>query len=116
MSRLHPFTPDNFAPLGPADPPPLPAAREAGERRKREVPRKSGREPLPRPGRSKAYQHPETVSRPIRPGRARSLPNPSLPEKEGKSLTSWARIPTETVPGASPRPGRSTWGTRTLQS
>lgn len=83
--------PPNAAPLGPDSPPSPPA--EWG----REVPRKRGREILPSPGRSKAYQRWETLPRPIRPGRARGLPNPSLPEKEENKLASCACTPTASL-------------------
>lgn len=105
--------PPNSAPLGPDSPPSPPAGPG------REVPRKSGREILPSPGRPKAYQYWETLPRPIRPGRARGHPNPSLPEKEENKLASLVLPPLhclETEPGVSPRQGKSTWGPGVLQS
>lgn len=60
---LYQFTHRNSAPLGPAYPPSLPAGREEWE-----VPRKSGRDSLPRPSRPKAYLRGEALSRPSGPG------------------------------------------------
>lgn len=107
--------PPNSAPLRPDSPPSPPAERG------REVPRKRGREILPSPGRSKAYQHWETLPRPIRLGRARGLPKtPRSPRKKYTSLRLALVLPPlhclETEPGASPRPGKSTWGPEVLPS
>lgn len=91
--------PPNRAPLGPDSPPSPPAGRG------REVPRKSGRETLPSPGRSKAYQHWETLSR-THPARAcRRSPQPLAPGDRRKKACA-LRLYSHRFPVSGPQPGR----------
>lgn len=85
----------NSAPLEPAYPPSLPAGRE--------VPRKSGRDSLPRPSRPKAYLRGEALSRPSGPGMPEV--SPTLHSRREKNKSCALRLYSHRFSVSRPNPG-----------